>query len=39
VLLHDADDYGSSGSWRRTLGALPLLLDRIEERGLELVAA
>jgi peptidoglycan-N-acetylglucosamine deacetylase len=39
VLLHDADDYGSPGSWRRTLGALPLLLDRIEQRGLELVAA
>src|SRR5258707_1381774 len=28
VLLHDADDYGSPDSWRRTLGALPLLLDR-----------
>jgi peptidoglycan/xylan/chitin deacetylase (PgdA/CDA1 family) len=39
VLLHDADDYGSPGSWRRTLGALPLLLDRIEQGGLQLVAA
>jgi peptidoglycan/xylan/chitin deacetylase (PgdA/CDA1 family) len=39
VLLHDADDYGSPGSWRRTLGAVPLLLDAIEQRGLELVAA
>jgi peptidoglycan/xylan/chitin deacetylase (PgdA/CDA1 family) len=39
VLLHDADDYSSPGSWRRTLGALPLLLNRIEEAGLELVEA
>jgi peptidoglycan/xylan/chitin deacetylase (PgdA/CDA1 family) len=39
VLLHDADDYGAIGSWRRTLGALPLLLDRLEQLGLETVAA
>jgi peptidoglycan-N-acetylglucosamine deacetylase len=39
VLLHDADDYSSPGSWRRTLGALPLLLDRIEAAGLDLVPA
>ena len=39
VLLHDADDYSSSGSWRRTLGAVPLLLDRVERAGLELVPA
>jgi peptidoglycan/xylan/chitin deacetylase (PgdA/CDA1 family) len=39
VLLHDADDYGSAGSWRQTLGALPLLLDRLEQSGLELVPA
>jgi peptidoglycan/xylan/chitin deacetylase (PgdA/CDA1 family) len=39
VLLHDADDYGAIGSWRRTLGALPLLLDRLDELGLRTVAA
>ena len=39
LLLHDADDYGSAGSWRRTLGALPLVLDRVDAAGLELVAA
>ncbi|MGI8557243.1 MAG: polysaccharide deacetylase family protein, partial [Solirubrobacteraceae bacterium] len=37
LLLHDADDYGSAGSWRRTLGALPLLWEQLERRGLELV--
>lgn len=38
LLLHDADDYGSQGSWRRTLGALPAVLDRLEAAGLEPVA-
>jgi peptidoglycan/xylan/chitin deacetylase (PgdA/CDA1 family) len=36
LLLHDADDYGARGSWRRTLGALPLVLGELERRGLEL---
>jgi peptidoglycan/xylan/chitin deacetylase (PgdA/CDA1 family) len=39
LLLHDADDYAATGSWRRTLGALPLVLDELERRELELVPA
>jgi peptidoglycan/xylan/chitin deacetylase (PgdA/CDA1 family) len=35
VLLHDSDRYASPGSWRNTLAALPELLERIAERGLE----
>ena len=27
VLLHDADDYSSAGSWRSTVEALPAILD------------
>ena len=26
LLLHDADDYGAAGSWRRTVAALPRVL-------------
>jgi peptidoglycan/xylan/chitin deacetylase (PgdA/CDA1 family) len=33
ILLHDADHYGDPGCWRATVGALPLVLDAIEERG------
>jgi peptidoglycan/xylan/chitin deacetylase (PgdA/CDA1 family) len=33
VLLHDADHYSSVGSWRRTVGALPLVLAAVEELG------
>jgi peptidoglycan-N-acetylglucosamine deacetylase len=36
LLLHDADDYGAPGSWRRTLAALPLVLDELDRRGLRL---
>jgi peptidoglycan/xylan/chitin deacetylase (PgdA/CDA1 family) len=36
LLAHDADDYSSPGSWRRTLAALPLVLDELERRGLPL---
>jgi peptidoglycan/xylan/chitin deacetylase (PgdA/CDA1 family) len=39
LLLHDADDYGSPGSWRRTAAALPLVLETLAERGLEPVPA
>lgn len=39
LLLHDADDYGSPGSWRRTLGALPLLFEELGRRGLGTLAA
>jgi peptidoglycan/xylan/chitin deacetylase (PgdA/CDA1 family) len=37
LLLHDADDYGARGSHRRTLAALPLVLEELERRGLRLV--
>ena len=38
VLLHDSDFYASPGSWRNTLGALPLLLAAVEERRLSPIA-
>jgi peptidoglycan-N-acetylglucosamine deacetylase len=34
LLLHDADHYSASDSWRRTAAALPLVLDEIERLGL-----
>ncbi len=34
VLLHDSDCTSAPDSWRRTLGALPRLLDEIERRKL-----
>ena len=34
LLLHDADHYGAPGSWRRTLAALPRVLDELDRRGL-----
>jgi peptidoglycan-N-acetylglucosamine deacetylase len=37
LLLHDADDYGAPGSWRRTVLALPRVLDTLAERGLAAV--
>jgi peptidoglycan-N-acetylglucosamine deacetylase len=37
LLLHDADDYSASGSWRRTALALPHVLDALAERGIETV--
>ncbi|HEU0318704.1 MAG TPA: polysaccharide deacetylase family protein [Solirubrobacteraceae bacterium] len=39
LLAHDADDYGAPGSWRRTLAALPLVLDELDRRGLEATTA
>lgn len=39
ILLHDADWYSSAGSHRRTAAALPRILDLLEDRGLETVAA
>lgn len=39
ILLHDADDYGAPGSWRGTVDSLPLLFERLDQAGLELVAA
>jgi len=35
LLLHDADDYSALGSWRRTVAALPRVLDVLAERGLQ----
>jgi peptidoglycan/xylan/chitin deacetylase (PgdA/CDA1 family) len=34
LLLHDADFYSAAGSWRRTVAALPLLLEQLDEQGL-----
>jgi peptidoglycan/xylan/chitin deacetylase (PgdA/CDA1 family) len=38
LLLHDADDYSAPSSWRRTVAALPRVLDTLEQRGLQAVA-
>jgi len=38
VLLHDADHYAASGSWQRTVAALPLILDALHRRGLRAIA-
>jgi peptidoglycan-N-acetylglucosamine deacetylase len=38
LLLHDADDYSASGSWRRTADALPRVLDALSQRDLVAVA-
>ncbi len=35
VLLHDADYYSAPGSWVRTVAALPIILEELEDRGLE----
>ncbi len=35
LLLHDADDYSAPDSWRRTVAALPRVLQTLAERGLE----
>ncbi|HTY97486.1 MAG TPA: polysaccharide deacetylase family protein [Solirubrobacteraceae bacterium] len=34
LLLHDADDYSAPGSWRRTVAALPLVLEQLACDGL-----
>jgi hypothetical protein len=34
LLLHDSDRYSAPNSWKNTLGALPIILDRIAEAGL-----
>jgi len=38
LLLHDADDYASADSWRRTAGALPRVIETLAARGLNAVA-
>ncbi len=35
LLLHDADDYSSPDSWRRTAAALPRVLETMRERSLQ----
>jgi len=35
LLLHDADDYSAPDSWSRTVGALPLVLDRLAALNLQ----
>jgi peptidoglycan-N-acetylglucosamine deacetylase len=35
LLLHDADYYSAPGSWIRTVGALPIILETLETRGLK----
>ena len=37
VLLHDADHYSSDGSWRRTVAALPAILESLLATGAPLV--
>jgi peptidoglycan/xylan/chitin deacetylase (PgdA/CDA1 family) len=39
LLLHDADYYSAEGSWRRTLRALPRVVDAMGSAGLQAVAA
>ena len=39
LLLHDADDYSAPDSWRRTVAALPRVLDTLARRGLQPVCA
>lgn len=38
VLLHDGDNYSAAGSHRRTVAALPAILDAVEMRSLSTVA-
>jgi peptidoglycan/xylan/chitin deacetylase (PgdA/CDA1 family) len=38
VLLHDSDAYSSAGSWRRTVGAVPSVLDAVAALGVPAVA-
>jgi peptidoglycan/xylan/chitin deacetylase (PgdA/CDA1 family) len=35
LLLHDADDYGASGSWARTAAALPRIIATLAGRGVQ----
>ena len=37
LLLHDADDYSAPSSWRRTVAALPRVLETLQRRGLHAV--
>jgi peptidoglycan-N-acetylglucosamine deacetylase len=35
LLLHDADDYSAPDSWRRTVAALPRVLEAVGDAGLD----
>jgi len=35
ILLHDADYYSAPGSWARTVAALPIVLEELDNRGLK----
>jgi len=35
VLLHDADYYSAPGSWARTVAALPIILEELDNCGLK----
>ena len=37
LLLHDSDRYAAPGSWLNTLGALPVILDRLSARELQVL--
>ncbi len=39
LLLHDSDRYAVPGSWRNTLGALPVILERLSSSGLRALPA
>jgi peptidoglycan/xylan/chitin deacetylase (PgdA/CDA1 family) len=38
ILLHDADHYSATGSWARTVAALPRIIERVREAGLTCAA-
>jgi peptidoglycan/xylan/chitin deacetylase (PgdA/CDA1 family) len=38
LLLHDADDYGTRGSWRTTVAALPRVLEAVRQQDLRVSA-
>jgi len=38
VLLHDADYYSAPGSWVRTVAALPIILEELDNRGLRTIS-
>jgi peptidoglycan/xylan/chitin deacetylase (PgdA/CDA1 family) len=39
LLLHDSDAYSAEGSWRRTVAALPRILDELARRGVGVSSA
>jgi hypothetical protein len=39
ILLHDADHYSATGSWARTVAALPRIVERVYEARLSFATA